>query len=332
MTVVLNGSGYMEGVLRLDTPLVIVTGSVIDLSQGNVFKKTIIGDVTLDVVNIPAQGHGVFDLFLENSRGVNVNFWPGVSWSGGIAPTLSAGVDQLRFTTSDGGQTWVGSVVDSVMGIDRNFWIATLGGASDEYGYGIAVDSFGNVYVTGRTSSQGAGSDDVLIAKYDTSGTLLWQRVLGGANFDSGYGIAVDSSGNVYVTGSTSSQGAGSDDVLIAKYDTSGTLLWQRVLGGASSDYGSGIAADSSGNVYVGGYTSSQGAGNLDVLIARLPRDGSGTGTYGNFTYATSTLTSATSTLTNATSTLTSATSTLTSATSTLTSATSTLLSSTTQG
>jgi uncharacterized delta-60 repeat protein len=212
-------------------------------------------------------------------------------------------------------------------------WQRTLGGASTDIGYGIAVDGSGNVYISGYTFSSGAGSSDVLIAKYNTSGTIQWQRTLGGTSDDYGWDIAVDGSDNVYINGRTNnSSGAGNVDVLIAKYDTSGTIQWQRTLGGASSDTGLRIAVDGSGNVYVTGTTISSGAGSSDVLIAKLPADGGFTGTYGAYTYATPSplLTSATSSLTAATPTLTAATPTLTSATSTLTAATSALTSTST--
>ena len=206
-------------------------------------------------------------------------------------------------------------------------WQRTLGGASFDYGQGVTVDSSGNVYVTGSTFSQGAGNGDVLIAKYNTNGTLQWQRTLGGADSDVGYRIAVDSSGNVYITGYTSSQGAGSNDVIIAKYDTSGVLQWQRTLGGAGGDYAEDIAVDSFGNVYITGYGGAQG--NFGCIVAKLPGDGSGTGAYFNNTlyYLESTLTSATSTLTDQASTLTDQASTLTDQASTLTSAASNFLS-----
>jgi len=210
-----------------------------------------------------------------------------------------------------------------------SYWLSTLGGASDDRGYSVAIDSSDNVYVLGRTNSTGAGSYDFLLAKYNSSGTVQWQRVLGGASNDYGYSIAIDSSDNVYVLGYTASTGAGSDDFLLAKYNSSGTVQWQRVLGGASADYGFSVAIDSSDNVYVLGYTGSTGAGSNDCLLAKLPNDGSLTGTYVldgvDIIYATSTLTAATSTLTPATSSLTAATSTLTAATSSLTAATSTL-------
>ena len=199
-----------------------------------------------------------------------------------------------------------------------------------DVGSNIVVDGSSNVYIVGYTESQGAGLSDLLIAKYNTSGTIQWQRSLGGTNYEYGNDICVDSSGNIYVAGYTRSQGAGNDDVLIAKYNSSGTIQWQRSLGGAGSDYGIGISADNSNNIYVVGYTTSQGAGNNDMLIAKLPGDGSKTGTYGNFTYAARTLTDASRSLLSSASSLTDASTTLTDASTTLTDAARTLTSTTT--
>jgi len=153
-------------------------------------------------------------------------------------------------------------------------WIVTLGAAGSEQGNDITVDSSGNVYVCGQTSSQGAGQQDALFAKYDTLGTIQWQRSLGGTSADTATGIAIDSSGNVYIIGNTSSQGAGGTDILLAKYNSSGTIQWQRSLGGASEDSGGGISVDSSANIYISGVTSSQGAGNQDMIIAKYNTSG----------------------------------------------------------
>lgn len=194
-----------------------------------------------------------------------------------------------------------------------------------QYGYGIQVDSSANVYICG------AASNDAIVAKYNTSGTLLWQRTLSGTSFDDAYSVAVDSSSNVYVCGRTISQGAGNYDVLLAKYNSSGAIQWQRVLGGTAADAGRNIAVDSAGSyIYIVGQTSSAGQGSSDVLIAKLPADGSLTGTYGSFTYQASTLTDAAGALTSATPTLTAGTRTLTDAARTLTDAACTLTSTTT--
>ena len=181
-------------------------------------------------------------------------------------------------------------------------WQRSLGGAASDLGSGVAVDSSGNVYVAGQTSSEGAGAQDLLLAKYSSAGVIQWQRRLGGAATDLGRAIAVDSSANVYVVGYSNSPSAGATSALIAKWDTSGTLQWQRSLGGSGSDVASGVAVDSvNGILYVVGHTASQGAGGNDLLLAKLPMDGTRTGTYGSLTYAANSLTHDVSTLTAAT-------------------------------
>ena len=194
-------------------------------------------------------------------------------------------------------------------------WQRMLGGAADDYGYGAAVDSSGNVYVGGYTNS---GGNALILVKYNSAGTLQWQRTLRGTGTDVGSGVAVDSSDNVYVVGYTTSEGAGGSDILLAKYNSAGTLQWQRLLGGSGSEYGNSVAVDSSGNLYIAGYTTSAGNTN-NILVAKVPSGGALTGVYGPFTYAAASLTASTGTLTSSTSALTSATGTLTGATPALT-------------
>jgi len=154
-----------------------------------------------------------------------------------------------------------------------------LGGSGGDYGYGIAVDSSGYAYVAGETYSSDfpavVGPDtthnggwDAFVAKVNPSGTaLVYAGFLGGSDYDWGSGIAVDSSGNAYVTGETYSSDfpavVGPDtgyngvyDAFVAKVNPSGTaLVYAGFLGGSSGDYGYGIAVDSSGNAYVAGKT-----------------------------------------------------------------------------
>tara|TARA_Y100000004_G_scaffold153380_1_gene177049 strand:- start:4460 stop:5824 length:1365 start_codon:yes stop_codon:yes gene_type:complete len=148
------------------------------------------------------------------------------------------------------------------------YWIANFGGNSNDTGRGIAVDSLKNVYITGITQSAGAGSNDAFIAKFDSSGTIQWQRTLGGANSDNGFAIAVDSSHNVYICGDTDTGGSQNDEILVAKYSPSGTIQWQRTLGNTGNDKGRGIAVDSSHNVYVTGYArNTSSSPNRDELF-----------------------------------------------------------------
>jgi hypothetical protein len=162
-------------------------------------------------------------------------------------------------------------------------WTRYLRGNSyGEVGNALAVDSSDNIYVCVSTSSQGAGSNDLLLVKYNSSGTVQWRRLLGGTGSDGGTGVAVDSSDNVYVCGTTRSVGNGSRYIMIAKIDSSGNLQWQNTFGGDQQDYGEHIKVDSSNNIYVVGRTQSLAAGQSQMFVAKLPNDGSLTGLVGD--------------------------------------------------
>lgn len=212
-------------------------------------------------------------------------------------------------------------------------WVRSLRGNSfGEVGDAVAVDSNDDIYVCGRTSSFGSGSNDLLLVKYNSSGTVQWRRTLGGSGSDEGRGVAVDSSDNVYVCGTTRSTSNGSRYIMIAKINSSGNLQWQNTFGGSQQDYGEHIQVDSSDNIYVVGRTQSLAAGQSQMFVAKLPNDGSLTGTYGSLTYASSALNysnpptiESTPGLSNASASLTSSTFNLTVSNSSLSSSTTTL-------
>ena len=170
-----------------------------------------------------------------------------------------------------------------------------------------------------------------MLFRSNTSGTIQWQKTLGSPGYDRGYGIAVDSSGNVYINGSSDAGSTGVETFQLAKYNTSGTIQWQRMLGRTSRPcIGYAVATDSSGNVYVNG--SMNNSGLTDIFFGKFPGNGSLTGGYnvGSYTnvyYVASSCTDAASTLTDAASSGTDAASTLTDAASSLTDAASTLTS-----
>ena len=164
-----------------------------------------------------------------------------------------------------------------------------LGGANNDYGYSLALDTSGNVYVTGKAGSgfpttSGAydtsltGYNDVFVSKLDGGLTsLLASTFLGGSGNDSGYSLTLDTSGNVYVTGDTwstdfpttsgaydTSFNGGLNDVFVSKLDSGLTsLLASTFLGGSGSsvflyEEGYSLTLDTSGNVYVTGSTNSK--------------------------------------------------------------------------
>ncbi|MBA7519178.1 hypothetical protein ES705_11253 [subsurface metagenome] len=156
-------------------------------------------------------------------------------------------------------------------------WTRTYNGTADGWdeGYGIAVDGRGNVYVTGSEYVDGQGSN-IWVRKYNSEGDEVWTDIYNGTanQYDCGEGIAVDGSGNVYVTGSEYVDGQDSN-IWVRKYDTDGDVIWTRTYNGTASDYdrGYGIAVDGSGNVYVAGYESVTGE-QRNIWVRKYDSDG----------------------------------------------------------
>ena len=198
--------------------------------------------------------------------------------------------------------------------------------SEDDEGYSIAVDNPANVYVAGTAFNSSAGSVMVLV-KYNSSGTLQWQRQLADSNaaasqFGRGYGVVTDGSSYVYVTGRYNNTSGGTN-MPVVKYNLSGAIQWQRSIvdGQAAAnqvDYGRGICLDLNGNICFTGIAKDT-AGKPYLLLAKVPNDGSHTGTYTisgtqSLTYGTPSLTDSAGTLVDAAGTLTDAAGTLTDA------------------
>ncbi len=178
-------------------------------------------------------------------------------------------------TLSDGSTIIVNTdgTVSAIQLAGVNHWINTLVGTSNDFVRAIKVDSSGNVYITGQVYLPSTNSNDMIVVKYNSSGVIQWQKYLGGASYtDRGVGIAVDSSGNVYIGGYTYGVGAGGYDAFIVKYNSSGTVQWQRTLGGVGHDFGMGIDIDSSGNAYI---TGRDGGGSGAFIVAKYDTSGS---------------------------------------------------------
>jgi len=160
--------------------------------------------------------------------------------------------------------------------------------------YGIAVASSGYLYVVGGyggTAATPGNASSTFLAKYSTDGTYVWQRSLNSPSFEGGIGIALDSLENIYITGAHTPVVGSDKDILIAKYNSSGTIQWQRAFfGSGGDDTGTGIAIDGFENMYISsllGFSSPNGSsGNI-----KLPTDGTRTGTYSSWVYQESSLT-----------------------------------------
>jgi len=185
-----------------------------------------------------------------------------------------------------------------------------IGGSASDYLQGIAVDSTGAVWAAGWTTSTDfpllapyqsalAGGNDAVVVKLTPSGALAYSTYLGTPGYDSANSVAVDPSGNAYVTGQTgpgfpTTTGVyqpiiqGGTAAFVAKFSSSGSLTWSTFVGGTVFDYANGIAVDEFGNSYITGVSYSPafpgappgGAqpanhGSGDAFIAKLNFNGS---------------------------------------------------------
>jgi hypothetical protein len=175
-------------------------------------------------------------------------------------------------------------------------WAVRGGGFSADQGCSIAVNTTGIVitgYVRGDVAFgshplTGFGEADIFIAKLDANGNWLWARNAGGIYYDAGYSVALDSMGNVYATGyfeddanfsGTILTSLGGEDIFITKLNPDGFLIAAFRAGGISEDMGTGIALDTSGNVYLTGYfmlsiafgpTVMTSYGNADIFVTKM--------------------------------------------------------------
>ena len=141
----------------------------------------------------------------------------------------------------------------------------------------VALDTSGNVYVTGSATGNlagytNAGWEDIVLVKYNSAGTQQWARQLGSAGHDFSTSVALDTSGNVFVTGCTSGNLAGytnngSTDMFLIKFNSAGTQQWTRQYGTSLSEEGDGVAVDASGNAFVIGTTASSGGSEYVFLV-----------------------------------------------------------------
>jgi PKD repeat protein len=173
-----------------------------------------------------------------------------------------------------------------------------IGGTGNDYGLAIAVNSFGQAFITGQTFSsefpvlnalQGsnAGNGDAFVTKLAADGgSIIFSTYLGGSGVDVGNGIALDGSGNVLACGTTDSTNfrtafplqaanAGGQDAFVAKFTPDGGVLtYGTYLGGTVNDGATSIASDSSGNAYITGFSAST---NFPLVSSVQPANNGGT-------------------------------------------------------
>jgi hypothetical protein len=157
---------------------------------------------------------------------------------------------------------------------------------------GSVVDASGNIYVIGNATGDfgnqiNQGTQDSYLTKYDSAGHVLWQKLLGSGGTANAYGLALDPSGGVVVTGATTSQvmttaiSNGNNDSFVARYDAQGEQSWIKQIQTLATNQSNAVSVDASGNIYIGGSVSggvigahqtAQGKG--DAYVAKFDSKG----------------------------------------------------------
>lgn len=218
-----------------------------------------------------------------------------------VSPSITFGSFTLTNNESYGSDVFLAKYD----GNGNVLWAKSAGGTYVNQGYSVSVDASGNAYVTGYFTSPtitfgpytltNAGGGNFFLAKYDGNGNVLWAKSAGGIYADVGNSVAVDASGNAYVTGffqsstiifgSDTLKNAGYDNIFLTKFDPNGNVLWAKSAGGGPDEaQGISVAVDASGNAYLtGGCISStiifgsdtlKNVGGLSIFLVKYDASG----------------------------------------------------------
>ena len=188
------------------------------------------------------------------------------------------GVDEGRkLVVDDNGYLYVAGMIDQgassvnlfLIKFDQNgnlLWNRSLSSSGTYWDKGFGLVYYKNyLYLTGRYYISG-NYFDIIIIKYDTDGNLIWNKTWGGTDYEEAWDIAAEND-HLFITGYTKSWGSGLNDLIVAKFDLSGNLIWNYTWGDVSTDNGNGIVVKDD-DIYVVG--ESLISGNYQVVIMRL--------------------------------------------------------------
>lgn len=235
-----------------------------------------------------------------SSRGITLDASGNVFVAGyfGSATVDSVNFDGVKILTNGGRDIFLAKYNNA----GAIQWAVSAGSAaSGEEGRGLAIDLDGNIVMVGifvdtanfsGTQLISNGGSDIFIAKYTTTGTLLWIKNAGGPRTDAADGVGIDSLGNIYVTGyfdstaffgTTQITGVDRDEVFLAKYDSNGNLIWVKSAGGALIDRGNDMVVTRGGISYIAGRFNSTAtfdsitvtsSGLNDIFVAMYNSEG----------------------------------------------------------
>ena len=212
-----------------------------------------------------------------------------VDGSRSVAVDASGNAYISGYTEGDLGEPNAGSADAFLSKLDsggNEVWTAQIGTVTGDVSHSVAVDASGNLYISGATwgdlGGPNAGDYDAFVSKFDSGGNEVWTTQIGTSAHDRSLSVAVDASGNVYISGRTKGElggpSAGEYDAYLSKFDSAGNELWTTQIGTSSDDDSRSVAVDVSGNAYISGYTRGDlggpNAGFNDAVLSKFDSAG----------------------------------------------------------
>lgn len=299
-----NISVTADGELNISTPLGTITEQRPVVMQNNkvLSASWIINNNTIsfDIKNADPSLPLIIDPLVRlwgtfyGGSGIDDAWYTNLDGSGNVFITGST-TSASNIATSGAQQTTYAGLTNHADGYIVKFspagvplWATYYGGTGDDYAAESVVDASGNVFLTGGTTSTNTGvistsgsyqqtagggtPGDAFLVMLNSSGARQWGTYYGGSNMEAGYGISIDNSGNIYITGATQSTnaiatpgsyqpalsgGTGVTDGYLAKFNTAGVLQWGTYYGGTQNDMGWDCLNNAAGDVYFSGVTAS---------------------------------------------------------------------------
>jgi hypothetical protein len=226
-------------------------------------------------------GAGGYDVYLIKTDALGKLLWQ---------KTYGGAYDDTAWSvqlTTDGGYIITGSTYSFGAGgsdiylvktdaLGNQLWQKTFGGTGNDEGYSVQQTTDGGYIIVGVSTQKGSGGYKIYIIKTDSSGNLIWERIYGGTSEDAGDSVQQTSDGGYIIAGYTSPlkgystlSDVGFSDIYLIKTDSYGKQLWRRTYGGKGNDKSFSVQQTTDGGYIIAGYTSSFGAGNLDVYLIR---------------------------------------------------------------
>ncbi|MDT8308930.1 MAG: SBBP repeat-containing protein [Bacteroidales bacterium] len=285
---------------------IVLTGGfqgTVDFDSGpNTHLLTSTGDVDIFICKLTPSGDFIWAKNmggggLDQSNFITTDHLGNIYTTGYFMGTadFDPGVGSLLLTATGANSVFISKLDSS----GEFVWAKMLDGTGQANGTSLAIDTAGNIHITGNFSGNidfdpgsgtfilsAIGGTDIFIVKLTSTGNLVWAKSIGGNDSEQGLSIATDASGNVYTTGQFRDTvnfdpgcgifnlySLGQSDIFISKLDISGNFVWAKQMGGPSGDVARSIIFDKNNNIYTTGYFAGTadfdpGTGNYNLTSA----------------------------------------------------------------